>query len=557
MRWQAVRRAGFVLATLLLAAPAARAQPMMGAPGGGGMPDLSQIVGRPLPDRGMPTGTVTVRVARKLPANAVTGVEVGALIKNAGGDMRRRALKTDDGGRVMFEGMAPGDEFRAEVNVDGEHLQTETFTMPPVGGLRTMLIAGLSGGGSGGGAAPPDQAPAARPAGGGQGQRGFALGATAGAAEPDSALPAGTLEVRLSDETGAPIPNLAVVLGMVNKQGEIEVKNATSDGTGLARFAGLPVGSQTGYAAVIDWKGLRLNTAPFAMPDSGGARAHIRALARTSDRGVITIGAGGRVVIQMRQDNLQFLEFLPLENTSDQLFDPGAGAFEIPLPSGFVGAQPQENERKVEVQQNHGMAVRGPVVPKQSMVGATDSERRANEVVFGFVLPYHGDTHVFSQPAPNGIGALTLIVDQKIAGLTVSGPGVGAREERLVGGHKYWVMPVAAVPAGGALTFTLSGLPSNDSGGRWFAGVVSLALVLSAVVFGRRPAGGPAGKPTAAEEHARLVKKREALFTDLVRLERAARVADKPVPADERRQLVAQLEQVYRDIAALDEPRAA
>ena len=39
-----------------------------------GMPDLSQIVGRPLPDRGMPTGTVSVRVARKMPANAVAGV---------------------------------------------------------------------------------------------------------------------------------------------------------------------------------------------------------------------------------------------------------------------------------------------------------------------------------------------------------------------------------------------------------------------------------------------------------------------------------------------------
>ena len=51
--------------------------------------------------------------------------EVSAIIKNAGGDLRRRALKTDDSGRVLFEGMAPGDEFRAEVNVDGEQLQTD------------------------------------------------------------------------------------------------------------------------------------------------------------------------------------------------------------------------------------------------------------------------------------------------------------------------------------------------------------------------------------------------------------------------------------------------
>jgi hypothetical protein len=554
MRRQAVRRL-VVIAALLLTAPAVRAQPM-GAPGaGGGMPDLSQIVGRPLPDRGMPTGTVSVRVARKLPANAVAGVEVSAIIKNAGGDLRRRALKRDDGGRTLFEGMAPGDEFRAEVNVDGEHLQTEAFTMPPVGGLRTMLIAGIAGGGGG---APPGGAPRApSAASGSKDQRTFALGATAGGAVPDEGLPVGTLEVRLYDETQAPIPNHAVILGMVNKQGEIEVKNGKTDATGQARFTDLPVGPQTGYAAVIDWKGLRLNTSPFGMPESGGARAEIRALARTSDSGAITIGAGGRIVIQMRQDNLQFLEFLPLENTSDKLFDPGPGAFEILLPTGFVGAQPQENERKVEVRQNHGIAVHGAIVPKRFLLDATDGERRGNEVVFGFVLPYHGDTHVFSQPVPNGIGPLTLIIDQKVAGLTVSGAGIGAREERVVGGTKYWVMPVAGVPAGGAVTFTLSGLPSNGSGGRLFAGVVSLALVAGAVVFGRRPRTGGPNKPSATEERARLVEKREALFGELVALERTARASGASAPDDRRRQLVTRLEQVYQDIAALDEPRAA
>jgi hypothetical protein len=469
----------------------------------------------------------------------------------------------------LFEGMSPGDEFHAEVTVDGERLKTETFTMPPLGGLRTMLISGVAGGGSGGGPSAGGGGPSASgasgmkggpPAAGGKDQRTFALGATAGAAEPDAALPAGTLEVRLFDENGAPIANHPIVLGLV-KEGDIAVRNGKSDASGQARFTDLPVGSQTGYAAVIDWKGLRLNTVPFAMPESGGARAEIRALARTADPAAITIGAGGRIVVQMRDDTLQILEFLPLENTSDKMFDPGPGAFEIPLPSGFVGAQAQDNERKVEVRQNHGMAVHGPIVPRRSQLVASDSERKANEVVFGFVLPYHGDTHDFSQPAPNGIGGLTLITDQKVTSLTVSGPGVGPREERVLGGHKYWIMSLPAVPAGGAVKFTLSGLPSTDSSGRWFAGVVSLALVFGACVFARRPTSGAGSKrgggPTVAEERKRLVGEREALFGELVALERAARVMDKPVPADQRRQLVTRLEQVYQDIAALDKPRAA
>jgi hypothetical protein len=96
------------------------------------------------------------------------------------------------------------------------------------------------------------------------------------------------------------------------------------------------------------------------------------------------------------------------------------------------------------------MAVHGPIVPKRSQLIASDSERKANEVVFGFVLPYHGDTHDFSQPAPNGIGELTLITDQKVTGLTLSGPGVGPREERVLGGHKYWVMSLRRRPRRGA-----------------------------------------------------------------------------------------------------------
>src|SRR5262245_34576619 len=65
------------LAALLpMAERAAHAQPMFGggAPGGGGgMPDLRMMNGKPLPDQGLPAGTVTVRVARKMPVNAVVG----------------------------------------------------------------------------------------------------------------------------------------------------------------------------------------------------------------------------------------------------------------------------------------------------------------------------------------------------------------------------------------------------------------------------------------------------------------------------------------------------
>jgi hypothetical protein len=530
------------LASAARAPPMPPAQPMMG--GGGGMPNLAEIVGRALPDRGMPTGTVSVRVSRKVPANAVAGAEVNVLIKNAGGEAHRRSEKTDSQGRALFEGMVPGDQFHAEVTVDGEVLTTETFDMPPEGGIRTMLIANLGGAGSatraadsaGDGAAPP-----------------FVLGVTAGVATADTALPTGTLEVRVLDESGAPIRDHAVLLGMIDKSNKIDVRHGKSDGSGLARFSGLPTGEGTGYAAVLEWHGMRLGSAPFPMPSSGGARAEIRALAHTADPSVMTIGAGARVVLQMHEDTLQFLEMLPFENGSDKLFDPGPGAIEIPLPGGFVGAQAQESDRKIDVRQNHGMAVHGPFTPKRAIVGTT-SKNAGQEVAFGFVLPYHGRTRAFLQPMPNGIEPFTLITE-KIPGLSISGPGIGERQERELGGHKYWVMPVQAIPPGGALSFTIEGLPATDDTGRDVAGGLTLALVAGAFAFGRRPkASGRRGGAT--DDRERLIDRRETLYADLVILEAAARRGGGPAPADRRKQLVTRLEQVYRELAAFDEPRA-
>jgi hypothetical protein len=74
---------------------AAHAQPIFGgspggggAPPGGGMPDLRMMNGRPLPDQGLPAGTITVRVARKMPVNAVVGATVTAVVTSSGGDAK-------------------------------------------------------------------------------------------------------------------------------------------------------------------------------------------------------------------------------------------------------------------------------------------------------------------------------------------------------------------------------------------------------------------------------------------------------------------------------------
>ena len=138
----------------------------------------------------------------------------------------------------------------------------------------------------------------------------------------------------------------------------------------------------------------------------------------------------------------------------------------------------------------------------------------------------------------------------------MTGPGIGERQERELGGRKYWVMPGEPIAPGGVLDFTLIGLPSTDSTGRNVAGTLTLMLIAGAFVFGRRPKSGAKGVDVDGERE-RLVGKRESTFADLIALERAAREEGAPPPGDRRKQLVTRLEQIYRDLAALDDRQPA
>lgn len=535
---------GALAIALCLASPAF-AQPFAGGGRPGAMPNLRMISGKPLPDAGMAAGTVSVRLARKTLQNPAAGLEVVAITKNAGGDARKRTGKTDDGGRVLFEGLAVGDEFHAEVKVDGELVKTDTFTIPAQGGVRTMLIAGLGAAPAGG----EPEAPAAAPAAGGA-ESSFALGSTTGSAKPEASLAKGVLEVKVVDEGGRAVPGQPITLGAVDQTNKVTTRHATTDGQGVARFEALPMGKTTGYAAVTDWRGMHIGTEPFAMPEDSGARAEIHALARTNDPSVITIGEGARIVLRMREDTLQVLEMLPLENKSDKMFDPGPGAIEIPLPQGFTGADAGQSERKIEVRQNHGVAIHGTISPKGALGGA-DAKSAGNEVQFGFVMPYEGDSKEIVQAMPTGIGLFTLIVEQ-IPGLEVTGPGIGAREQRELGGVKYWVMPGQAIAPGGTLRLSVVGLPSLDHTGRAVAAALTLGLLALALIFGRRPLDS--ARRAAAGERERLTARRETLFAELVAVEKQAR--DGKANTERRTELVSKLEGVYQQLAALDEQRA-
>ena len=543
-----------IAGALLSMATITQAQPMAG---GAGMPNMRAISGRPLPDRGMPPGMVTVRVAKKTPATPAAGVEITALIENPGGDLKKRTAKTDAEGRATFESVPAGHRFHAEVVVDGEKLATDTFPMPDTGGIRTMLIAGL----------PPEgeeQSEGKGDEGSGGGKQ-FALGVISGFARLDAKLPAGTVDVLALDEAGHPLANQKIEMGKVAATGRgVQVIEQVTGGDGHTRFSDLipapggagGAGGGVAAAVVMSRDGLRLGTDGFQVPPTGpGIAVELHVLDRSANPALISIGAGGRIILQLREDALGFIETFPLENRSDKLFDPGPGGVEIPLPSEAFGAEGAEGGHKIEIRKGIGVAIHGPIPPRRPE-SSDPNQKSPDEVTFGFLLPSNRSSRSVEQKFPNGLGEYTFITEQ-VPNLTIESDQISGRQPRELQGKKYWLMRGAPIPPGGVLRFTVRGLPAADHTGRIVAAALALLLVGGAVVFGRR---GAAGKAKAGSERERLVDRREHLFADLVALEdrRDASGDDvaKRANRSERDELVRKLEGVYRELAAADERHA-
>ena len=100
-----------------------------------GQPDPRQMSGLPLPDPGLPDGTITVRVIR----GQITDNVTGQLVELRQGDSVETAI-TDSEGRATFLTLNGGQEVQASTELDGQRLQSQSFAAPGRGGVRVLLV---------------------------------------------------------------------------------------------------------------------------------------------------------------------------------------------------------------------------------------------------------------------------------------------------------------------------------------------------------------------------------------------------------------------------------
>jgi hypothetical protein len=401
----------------------------------------------PLFVQDLPVGTVSVRLARPSMTEAIVGTDVVGSWTTTDGKQGTVTAQTGDDGRAIFSKVPVGATFSAKASVDGERLATPAFPVPGEGGTRLLMIVG--------GQAAEALAEMTGQAGHGATAAPQPLGLNSGKVQSRNDLPAGSLEIKVLNADGKPMPGIRVDLAQGQTNGGVQVKHADTDDSGTARFARLDVVAGAHWAAVIERDGMRIGTQPFSLGAEHGSAGELRIPGRTNALSVLRVSGNSRMMVELREDSLAFLQNLIIENTSDKVFDPGPKGLLVPLPDGCTGAEKMGGGVEVELKEGQGAIL-------HSLLPPTTDPSAAAQVRVGCVLPTHETPEVeIVQPMPLGMqGGLVMIPATSTVGL--SAPGLRPLPaERDDNGNELRMYDLQGVVAGQPLRLTVVGLPTR------------------------------------------------------------------------------------------------
>jgi hypothetical protein len=320
-------------------------------------------------------------------------------------------------------------------------------------------------------------------------------------------------------------------------------QTAKTDADGRATFSSLAPGTRVKASATVN--GETLDSQEFDVPATGGIRLALvatdpelekkaeqdRELANSAPvEGTVVIGDQSRLVIELGDDGLNVFNILQIVNTARRpVRTPAPLVFDTP--SDGIGLGLLEGAPKDAVASGHKVTITGPFAP-----GSTTLQ-------FAYTIPFGSETYTLRQTMPAQMTAFALLL-QTTGAMQVSSPQINLQRPTTAEGQSYIVAQGPAIPAGGAITLSITGLPHAPTWPR------NVALTLASIVL---IGGAWAAMRGGRDEHARrqrLLERRERLFNSLAALELQHRrhEVDEEHYAAKRRDLVASLEEIYVEI---------
>ena len=332
----------------------------------------------------------------------------------------------------------------------------------------------------------------------------------AGRPLPVADLPVGTVTVRVVRGSMANvIPDQPVELS-----GPPSALTAKTNEQGRAEFPGLRPG--TTVRAVTTVNGERLESEAFTVPASGGIRVALVATdaevekRAAEDRqrpqapaqpGTVELGGQSRFVIEMGDESLSVFYILEVVNTAGVAVQPQRPLlFELPSTAQSPGVLEGSGGKPMIA--GTRVTVPGPFAPGSTLVQ------------FGYSMPITGATLSIQQKLPVALSQFSLMA-QKVGDTKVDSPQIAEHRDMPVQGQTFIVGKGPAVPAGGTIALTFTGLPHQPVWPRNVALAIAGAILLGGL-WGMRRRPPSAGE---VDRRRRLEAKRDRLFGELVALE--------------------------------------
>jgi len=291
-----------------------------------------------------------------------------------------------------------------------------------------------------------------------------------GKALPDGNLPPGTISVRVirgsfaNNVSGA---DVEFTIGGTKK-------TVKTDADGRAQVTGVSAGSTVQAAVVLDDTRITSDSATVAAtglrfvlvgvdPDAAKREAEAQRLATgPAVKGIVVLGPETEVVAEFQDDRLNIFYVLDILNTARTPVDIG-GPLTIDLPTGALSASLADGSSKQASVNGSRVVVTGPFAP-----GSTSMQ-------VGFEMPYSGSTVEIAQRWPAALQQTTVVAG-KFGDIGIESPQLGPTREVSNQGPVVLVATGAAIPAGGTLSFKITGLPHAATWPR------DLALTLAAII---------------------------------------------------------------------------
>jgi hypothetical protein len=321
---------------------------------------------------------------------------------------------------------------------------------------------------------------------------------------PSGDLPAGTVSVRVVRQTLANnVPGQEVELA-----GGAEPRRARTDAAGRAVFDAV-AGGMT-YRASVTVEGERVASQPFTMPASGGIRLLLVAGlgAATSPPAAAAVGplefsGQSRLIVEPAEDIVEVFNLFELVNPGKAAVSPSSPLV-FAVPPDALNTSVLEGSTGVAKVENGRVVVAGPIEP-----GTTDLH-------FAYRLRHDAGRVAITQPVPLALPQMTVIA-RRMSDLSITVAGEQARREVSMQGRTYTVVNTGAIPAGGSIVATATGLPAAARWPQTLALSLAAAIALAGLWFAVR-----AGDVSTTELED-LRASRAARFDELVTLERRRR----------------------------------